>query len=430
MKPTIVTLSGGNDGGSVQVASFQEAFGEFSEARGRGRARRKARKVERQEIKSAKKQARIKKRADAQQARQQKRTSRVAMAQERRMQRKQGRLQRKALGEKEENEEENQMPVNQQEEQGGASEQEQSSSQEQGAETQTQDTTDEPQQEGAAEGEYETTQDSDVEAGDQEEAEIDAEQGESDEESGFTGELGFDGVIAMSPEDAQWNEYFSSAAGKKKINPKVKLLARRIEQRKHIIKVLEKNFARAQKRATQIANKIQAKISKQRDILAKMEAKLASYSKFEGDYSEARGGRSAVAKRKAEVRIAKQEARKERKAAVKALRQQNRANKIAAKNAAKSGGNETPVDRELNPEISEQRIEVPASEENSGFNGTGLIGLDEQNDIDAPETRKFDLKFSNADGAKPSIGMKEVLIGAAIGVAAILIIKKVTKGKK
>ena len=139
---------------------------------------------------------------------------------------------------------------------------------------------------------------------------------------------------------------------------------------------------------------------------------LARYSRFDGDYSEARGGRRGVARKKAEVRRAKKEARKLRKQAIR---------------SRKRG---TDVDSELQPEFSEQRIEVGAEESN--FSGTGLIGLDEQYDIDAPETRKFDLKFSNVEGdeAKKKKRKKIIIgvsIGIAVGVLAIVLIKKFGK---
>ena len=149
-----------------------------------------------------------------------------------------------------------------------------------------------------------------------------------------------------------------------------------------------------------------------------MENKLANYSRFDGDYSEARGGRRAVSKRKAEVRQAKRTARKMRKQAIR----QNR--------KARRG---TSIESDLNPELSEQRIEVPADEEGSGFSGTGLIGLDEQNDADSPETRLIKLNFSNASGdddAKKKKRKKIIIgvsIGVAVGVLAIILIKKFGK---
>lgn len=384
MQPTIVTLSPRGDS-SVDTVTFEQAFGDFSDFRGRGRARRQKRKMER-----------IRNRRERRASRQEGRKEQQEARQSRKDTRKSRRNARKSSGEEEESEE-------------------QSSSQEEGSGDSA------PDNQGEGQGEYETTQDGDVEAGQQE------EQGESDEESGFTGDLNFDGGIELSPDDIQWNEYFSSVEGKKKINPKVKELARKIEQHKEYIKRIENSL---QRQIMSNADKskleqIRKTLIYYRKRLALLERKLASYSKFDGaDYSEARGGRSGVSRRKAEVRHAKHEARKERRQA-----------KHDARSNREDGGDEigdnsnnaeTPVENRLNPRFGRNRIEVP-EEETGSFDGTGLIGLDNQSDIDAPQTRRFDLNFSNAEGNKPKIDIKSIVIGVAIGVVAIYLIKKYGK---
>lgn len=82
METTIIKLGGEPTSGSglvVQSATFEEAFGEYSNAKGRGRARRKNRKLERitnrQEVKQARKGGR-------QEARISRRTNRKALRQE------------------------------------------------------------------------------------------------------------------------------------------------------------------------------------------------------------------------------------------------------------------------------------------------------------------------------------------------------------
>lgn len=82
METTIIKLGGEPTSGSglvVQSASFEEAFGEYSNAKGRGRARKKNRKLERitnrQEVKQARKGGR-------QEARITRRTDRKALRQE------------------------------------------------------------------------------------------------------------------------------------------------------------------------------------------------------------------------------------------------------------------------------------------------------------------------------------------------------------
>ena len=111
------------------------------------------------------------------------------------------------------------------------------------------------------------------------------------------------------------------------------------------------------------------------------------------------------------------------------------AKKVAA-NQRQNGGDETPVDAELNPEFSPNQIVIPAAEqgaeyaaeESEGFNGqTGLIGIDDRQDFDAPQTREFDLTFSGADGSGTKLNLKAIAIGVGVGILAIYLIKKYNK---
>jgi len=402
MKPTVVQLSGGTPEGSTTV-SFEEAFGDYSEARGKGRARRHKRKTERQ-------QNRIVRRGARKSARQQNREAQMEARQQRKTTRHAYRDARKG-GEESEPEAEPQTPLNQEgdsapDNQGNGEGEYQGEGGGESANDEGQN-----QSEGGAESEQST-----------EDAEVDGEQGESDDASGFTGELGFDGIITMSPEDRQWTEWFSSAEGSAAIKPRIKLLSRRIEQHKEIISRLQSHLADKGGSDSVIENKI----AKNKAILNNLENDLAGFSSFGGDYSNARGGKSGVAKRRAEVRAAKKEARADRKAARKAAKAEHKAERQERRAAKRGGdgGSETPVEKDLNPEFSEQRIEVPAAEEGSGFSGTGLIGLDEQHDIDAPVTRKFDLKFSQASGEPTNHNVRNIVIGVGLGVLAIYLIKK------
>lgn len=400
MKPTVVQLEGGTEGSEI---SFEQAFGEFSEARGRGRARRQKRRLDR-----------IAKRRELRKARQEALREKMRARQERLAERKKMRLDRKNMGKEEEEEEpteDGEKPT-----EDGATDSGDGGS---GAPiNQEGDSVKDNQGEGQGEyqgegGGYSANDEGQNSEG--ADAVVDSETGESDEESGFTGDSNFDGAIMLSPEDAEWNEYFSSADGIKKINPKVRQLSLAIEKEKHLIGILKKRRTRligtrnpkAQKNLAIVNGQIQNRTQR----LSRMETKLASYSRFEGDYSEARGGKRGVAKRKAEVRHAKKYARKLRKRAMKKRRV-------------------TEVEEGLEPQFSTQMIEVPA--ERSNFNGTGLIGLDEQGDIDAPETRKFDLIFSNAEGDEAKKQKRKKLIigisvGVAVGVLAIVLIKKFGK---
>jgi hypothetical protein len=99
MKPTIVTLAPRKEGDTLEVATFEEAFGEFSELRGRGRARRHKRRMERQQNRIARRRARKK-------ARQEMRSEQQEARQSRKDTRKSRRVARKGMGDDGESESE------------------------------------------------------------------------------------------------------------------------------------------------------------------------------------------------------------------------------------------------------------------------------------------------------------------------------------
>lgn len=445
MEPRIIKLAPSSAPISV---SFEEAFGEYSEARGRGRARRKKRRLERIRNRQEVRRARREGRRERMRERQARRTERMQLRQERKTQRKQARVERRALGQEDEPTEED-AGQPQPDAQGGDSGSGsgngggsqgggyQPQDQEVSAPTFNEEGDTQGDYTGNGEGEYGTTQDGDISYGDDEYGDIDAEIGESDIESGYTGDIGFDGVQQISPEDAMWDEYFASADGERSINPKVMYLSKQIEKTKEAIRILNDKATALKGKpglgtAANLRN-ISSKISKLKLDLDDQERLLASYttvvksksnirSNADGDdYSEARGRRGKAAKR-AEVRAAKRKARKERKA----FRKSQRAAKRMARKGKRSA---TVVEMELEPQFSEQRIEVPA-EDNSNFNGTGLIGLDDANDYDAPETRKFDLTFSSADGTgsgNKGSGIGKIAIGVGLGVLAVYLYNKYKK---
>jgi hypothetical protein len=404
MEPTIVTLSPSSKPVSV---SYEDAFGEYSEVRGRQRGRRQKRKLDR-----------IAKRREARKARQEALAEKMRTRQARLTERKQSRLARKEMGKEEEEEpaEDSATPT-----EDGATD---SGSTDGGQAPPINEEGDSVKDnQGEGQGEYQGegggySADDEGQNPEGADAVVDDEMGESDEASGFTGEVGFDGAIALSPDDVEWNEYFSSAEGMQTINKGVRELALLIEKEKHIISRLEKGLAKVKSLNTPTANKrasmLSRSIREHRTRLARLERKLASYSSFDGDYSEIKGGRKFVSKRKAEVRQAKRKARQLRKKAMGKLR----------------GGKGTQVSADLEPSFSQDRIEVEAK--TSSFNGTGLIGLDEQWDIDAPETRKFDLNFSNVEGDQTKKDKRKKLIigvsiGVAVGILAVVLIRKFGK---
>ena len=157
--------------------------------------------------------------------------------------------------------------------------------------------------------------------------------------------------------------------------------------------------------------KVSNEITKRRARLKELEGMLEGYS-------NARGRSKHAANRRREIRQARKVARKER-------RLEKRENR---RGGGREESGETEVESSLNPQFSKDRIEVPASEEGTGFNGgTGFIGVDDKNDLDAPAVRKFDVTFSGADGitsSKPKINLKALAIGVGIGLVAIYVIDK------
>jgi hypothetical protein len=255
-----------------------------------------------------------------------------------------------------------------------------------------------------------------------------------EEESGFDGDdfSFFEGDDFYEESD----NYFINADGNnQQINPKVKSVAQKIEDGKEYIASLQTVLANANNDTDR--NKVNAKIYSVSKVVSDLEASLEGYS-------SARGRGKQEANRRREIRKAKSIARKNRahksikgkkdiRSIAKSLAKMyppaialRMAKKIMAKKR-EEGGDETPVDVELNPEISQDRIEVPASEKGEGFDGqTGLIGIDNQQDFDAPEVREFDLTFSGADGrgSGTKLNLKAIAIGVGVGILAIYLIRR------
>lgn len=85
------------------------------------------------------------------------------------------------------------------------------------------------------------------------------------------------------------------------------------------------------------------------------------------------------------------------------------------------GGSETPVERELNPEFSPNKIVIPAEEKASA---TGLNGIDLVDDFDAPDTRIVELSSNFLGVDTKSINWGAIMAGIVIGGVAIYALKK------
>jgi len=447
--------------GPVKVSSsFEEAFGEFSEARGKGRQRRQERKLDRiqkrSEVKAAKQQAkaqkqqgRIANRASRQEARQQKRTVNMGLRQDRRTQRKQFRTDRQAIGKEQEvlTDDQGVLEEGQIPDTGGtgfgvsdgAAYTNESQGGQGGQGGGVYGYGDEEEQ--PPYGEYETTEEGDVEAGEEESA-------EDEEGYGADGinyeDLGpNDELLTLEPDDfySYMDDYASvdgtPAMVKGRINPNVKTVAVKAEWNKEKASRLKDRINQVQGvldsgslrsnydigRCAKMLSDLKEQYILCIDRAQGFDGILSDYSNAEDDISNAdddtsdasgrrsvKNRRSVKKKKKAEVKAAKREARK--------LRVRAKNQKKSAKRMSKRSGGAVPVDADLGPEFDNQQITIPASELSTGANGkTGLIALDDANDLDSPSERQIDIKLSADGDYSYASGKKTNWTGIAIGVA-------------
>lgn len=439
---TIVTLT--NEPSMSGSSSFEEAFGDYSEARGEGRSKRKKRRLERianrrevkaarqegrkerkvgrQEVRQAVKEARVAKRQAAQAARQAKRLAAMEARQDKKTRRAELRMKREAILEGPEGEMDETMmdetveqPTN-----GVAPEGETQGGEDTGGYAPEtggtfEDTSAPISDEGA--GDYQpqgggiengTTQEEEWGGTppwmQQQEEEVTTPSGvyqeDNDDEYGAgqgtgDGDWGFDGV--MGAED----RFFEMADGTKiKINPKVADVTKKIEWNKELISRL-----RVKKAKIEGSNGNPSDVNKQIAIrnqrILDLETQLQDYQNFEGEFSFADG------------RLVEDNMKRRRSKEV----AMGRRMAVRSRRMMRQG---IPVKRSLNPEFSSQRIVIPASSSVTGQ--TGLTGVDLQDDWDAPDTRVVELK-SNADG-KTNINWVGIGIGAVVAVGAIWALKK------
>ena len=433
---------------TVTTSTFGEAFGEYSELKGRGRKKRQARRQERR-------MTRISNRAERKGARQDIRASQQEARQTRKDTRKQRKVARDEMGA------ENEEPS-------GNEEQEQPT-----------------EQEGAGEGEYQTTQDSDYQDPEEQNASEDEESGADGEYyDNFDAEMsGADGIdydnlgetneiYALQDDDFySFVDESSSADGfqkrtvRKRIGKGTKNVAMKSEWNKEMV-------SRLQARLNAIDNELNSGTSPERQqMLGIKRAKLVEaitlhkdravsfdglmndYVNAEGDYSGIDGESSdadgdyesadgdfenadgeyenaigkRTKKRKVSKKGTKKGGKKKRSAEVKAAKREARKSRaksrISSKKKAVRISQSTKVSKSLNPQFGKDYIVIPEKEINaSSANGeTGLIALDDINDFDAPRENEYSL----ASGSPlKNVNWKGVLIGVAIAGLAIYGAKK------
>ena len=448
MKPTIVTLAPNSI--INEVVTFEDAFGnfsnadgeyigvdaEYSEARGKGRARRAARRADRQEKKRERKAdkqktrqerkiTRIQNRAARKAARQEMRAAQQEARQSRKDVRKSRREARKAMGDTPANEMDPQTET----------------------ETQNQEPAPEPQGNGEeAANDQQTTP-----LGNESENQVGGVYA-YDEDSAPEEEVEVEDAGDYDAQDEQFESEFDG--GLRQISPGVQDAANKLEWNEELVERLEDNreYSNANGdmgNASMLDDQLEQRYSR----LDELESQLEGYEYFDGDFTNNADGdfsfaigkpKKKVTKkeakaRRAEVRIARKKAKQARLVAKQKAQQVKAKVKSfkAAKKLKQFGGDVTPVDLELNPEFSQNRIEIPA-EETVGFDGrgTGLNALDYEKDFDAPVMNEFDFSsnfegdaFSYAEG-KSKVNVMGILIGAALAVGAIYAINKYKLLKK
>ena len=398
METTIIKLEPTLGSANVVVrtdATFEEAFGDYSDARGRGRAKRKARKLSRisnrREVKQARRggrqQDRLARRATRKGARQEMRSSQQEARQERKNVRSSGRQSRKDSKNVSEQDREN---YNQdQENYRSSKEPVEADSQDSGSGSGYQDSGSEEEWGGNAptdEG-YGDSQSED--GSEQSDSEYSQEESEFADDSIFNFE-GMDGKVVVTPL-VKDNVY------------KLKNNLRAYNDLSDRRSLMERNGDNTKG--------IDMQINNTRNRMSELKSCLDDYCNADGSHQERQ-------RRHDEVGMAMGRKSRRRK-------------------HVQYGGSEVPVEDGLDASFSKQRIEVPAKSNFDGYSDLGRpviidgVVQGDDNDLaydlynDGDEPTIVDL-YSNADGAvfKDKKVMGSVLIGIGIGALALYLAKK------
>lgn len=449
-KPTIVKLE---QSPGIRVATFEEAFGEWSEARGKRQEKKAARqqakqtrKAAKQGAKQAKKQQRIESRltrkatrkvgrqdvkAQKQAAKQDRKTAKALMKQDRRTAKAAARIDRRAMRRpdeliEEELQDENSLAMSDSapviDERGDLQEQPNTAE----GTSESDESYDEPAY-------HDTNEDESAEENDEEY--LEEEEGyddESDEESEFNGGTAFeydsaDGGTQFSKEAIDGTE------------SNVSEILRRIEANKFLIGKINQSLANLRagmnqklseaQRADIISkmNRFKESLDKRNNRAVELTAQLEAFSQASGRRQAKQAARqSAKVERKA-VKQAAKTAKVAAKVERQAVKQAGKTAKVAAKQERKAIKRPpvqepgiTEVEQGLNAEIEENRIEVPADEMSSA-NGIELYAMGDKNEEFVPEDRIVEVKYG-ADGIssglrKVGISPNVILIGGALLLA-------------
>ena len=217
----------------------------------------------------------------------------------------------------------------------------------------------------------------------QDDSGLDVEIGEEDQEYGD-----FDGI--MGAED-RYNEMQDK--NDMPVNPQVQNLADKCVWNEMLIFKLKNDRKNANGNPQMISKTILDRSKRLKDLKGELE----NYANAMGAYCNADGSEDVISQRKKAVQMA--------------------LNKARRKAVGQGPINVTSVERSLKPTFSRERIEVK-----SNATGTGLNGLDSIEDYDAPLTREF---FLGADGSfTKGIDLGSIALGALLTVGFICLNKQ------
>lgn len=186
------------------------------------------------------------------------------------------------------------------------------------------------------------------------------------------------------------------------VNPTVQDLADKTVWNEKLIEALKLQRKNATGNPQEISKTILIRAKRLKDL----NGELVDYANACGNYSNADGSPEVITARKREVMMARKRAK-----AKCARPQQGRG----------YAGDVTAVNADLNPVIGKNRIVVP-SESTSNATGTGINGLDNVDDFDAPAIREV---FLGADGSfTKGIDLGSIAVGVLLTVGFIALNKK------
>ena len=387
------------DNPSMEVSSFEEAFGDFSEARGRGRARRRKRRLERKKNRQEQRMTRIKDRAERRKAKRQMRAEALEDRLAKRRRRKEERVSRKAMGDSGEEE----------------------SATEEG--TTTEEEAEEPEEAESEEGDEEGSEESESEESDDEETSgFDASKDNFDEYFNYSGDDFYNMDSIVSGDDvydiAEFSKgaenYYSSADGTPaQINPKVAQITSKIEWNKEFIARLNKKL-RSSRMSREEAGKLKNRLKNRQDALARLQQQLKNYSTIATKRKGATETNREIGKA---LNVSKYNRLKAIGDSRLGMSPEKALSKCMELNKKRAEMKETPVSQELNPQISQGRIVVPEEQlGQSCFNGDGVT--------------QYDVNFSNAVGDDKKKKRNKIIAIVGGVVLASVIIYLVARRKK